>query len=620
MKKFSSLFVAVLLVLNSFIMLASAENNELTAAEMHDQLCQMIYENEGLQTSSPGTYYPTNRLLVKTDSNEHLEENYGAIDCVEGYKGIHIFQYDSINKTEIAYQNFLNDNIECVEYDFYFEIDSNTEMYSEGSQETSSHLSWNSDVVQVDEAFEFINQKNTECEPVTVAILDTELYAEHEYFDINRIIDSGYARKDDETRESYPSLIDDENHGTHVAGIIYDNTMDNVVLCPYRVIPMLNFCTYSVTWAAFQMAVEKGADVVNISLSGQGGNETDENGEKYCNILNQAITDATNDGVLVVVGAGNKRGNADYNYPACCPEAITVAATDKRNLPDVSYSASGKCVDIAAPGTNINSTVPRLWSTTDVIGYDDRFYDPIPSSLYREMSGTSMATPLVSALAATVKSIAPDITASEFERLLKDTAYIPDNWEEGSYGKNYGVGIVNFYNMVKIVLEPETSCQPLEIKANNGKIEIIAPEGSDARIYYTIDGSVPTVENHIKYTEPVSFRNNYIKKIIAVCHENGKLISEPITYGMIKHRDKTIFCKWSKTLTTNENSGKATWYSRNPEIATVDENGKITGVSPGNTDIVCRYPTGERVTWNIKVQYSPIQLFFIICFFGFLWN
>lgn len=65
---------------------------------------------------------------------------------------------------------------------------------------------------------------------------------------------------------------------------------------------------------------------------------------------------------------------------------------------------------------------------------------------------------------------------------------------------------------------------------------------------------------------------------------------EPITYGMMKHRDKIIFCKWSKTLPTYDNSGKATWYSRNSEIATVDENGKITGVSPGNTDIVCRYP------------------------------
>ena len=49
-----------------------------------------------------------------------------------------------------------------------------------------------------------------------------------------------------------------------------------------------------------------------------------------------------------------------------------------------------------------------------------------------------------------------------------------------------------------------------------------------------------------------------------------------------------------------------------------DESGKITGVSPGNTDIVCRYPTGERVTWNVKVQYSPVQLFFIIFFNVFI--
>ena len=200
------------------------------------------------------------------------------------------------------------------------------------------------------------------------------------------------------------------------------------------------------------------------------------------------------------------------------------------------------------------------------------------------------------------------------KKIIKETAYVPDGWNT-----NYGTGIVNFYNMVKAVLEPEASCQPVEIKANKGKIEIVAPEGTDARIYYTIDGSVPTIDNHIKYTEPLSFRNNYVKKIIAVCHENGKLIGEPVSYNMINHKDKTIFYKWTKTLPSNEDSGKATWYSRNSEIASVDENGKITGVSPGNTDIICTYPTGERVTWNIKVQYSPVQLFFIICFFGFLW-
>lgn len=386
-------------------------------------------------------------------------------------------------------------------------------------------------------------------------------------------------------------------HGTAVSSVVFDNTMSNIKIKPYRVTNSF-FYSYTSLFEGFDYAVKDEVDVINISSSG----EIPSNSKT----LYDKITSAVNSGIVVVVSAGNETESTDIKFPACHPNVITVSATDENDLP-TDFSNYGSSTDIAAPGSNLELPVPRLiWKGED---------ETTPSySAYMNTQGTSYSAPLISAAAATLKSIDPDITPAEVKRIIKETAYVPEGWDT-----NYGTGIVNFYNMVKAVLEPETSCQPLEIKANNGKIEIIAPEGLDARIYYTIDGSVPTVENHIKYTGPVSFRNNYVEKITAVCHENGKLISGPIKYCMIKHRDKTIFCKWSKTLPTNENSGKAIWYSRNPEIAFVDENGTITGVSPGNTDIVCRYPTGERVTWNIKVQYSPIQLFFVIFFFGFLW-
>lgn len=607
-----------MLIINITFLSVNAKEHEISASEMHRQLCNMILKNEGASVSSPDIIFPANRLLVKTNSNEKLDKNYGAIDSVEGYKNIHIFQYDSMSKTDYAYQNFLDDDIEYVEYDFYFNTNSELTTSSRSSTENIEHLSWNSEVAQIDKAFKYLNEEAVTCEEVTVAIIDSGIYAEHDFFSQSRLIDSGYARVD-ENGKSYPSLADDANHGTHVAGIIYDNTMSNVYLCPYRTFPLIEVESYSVIWLAFELAVENGADVINMSLGGKANNESDKNGKKYCISLNESISEASKKGIIVVVAAGNEMGDADTNYPDCCPDAITVAATNIQNHPDTNYSASGKCVDIAAPGTNINSTVPRMWSYLQAYGHNDRTYDHIPKSLYREMSGTSLATPLVAAAAATLKSIDPDITPAEVKRIIKETAYVPGDWEESCQGNNYGTGIVNFYNAVKAVLEPEYSVTPTINVNSDNKFEITVPEGKNARIYYTLDGTVPTPDNHLTYTEPLNLRSMHTDKIIAVRHENGMLMSTPVIYNMITYDDKTVFCKWSDNLTVNGNAKNASWYSKNPDIVTVDENGRITGVSRGSAKVVCRLKSGEEIIWKVNVRYSPLQAFIYLFFFGFVW-
>lgn len=105
----------------------------------------------------------------------------------------------------------------------------------------------------------------------------------------------------------------------------------------------------------------------------------------------------------------------------------------------------------------------------------------------------------------------------------------------------------------------------------------------------------------------------------AVCHENGKLISEPVVYDLVTYNDKTVFCKWSGTLTTDMDTTNAKWHSNNPSIVSVDSEGNIKGVSKGNTRITCSLPSGERIIWRVNVKYSPLQAFFVMFFFGFLW-
>ena len=606
----------VILLYNSFSVFAFSINspdissNNISIDEFATQLNNMFNKYDftlGSTTLSGGIL--NNRLIVKTKDNKPLDKTYYATDIVEGYGNLHILQYLTEAQAEYAYNRFLESDVEYVEYDVLFELASEEEFSCDYSQ----NLSWNSDTADILEAFEYVENCGVDCQTVEVAVIDSGIYVEHERFqtedpNLFRIIDSGYAIEYGTSK--FPSTVDDINHGTHVAGIIYDNTMSNIIIKPYRVFVEMPFASGSIIYACFQKAVENKADIINMSLCGS---------VSSFKTLNDAIEEATNKGIVVVTIAGNVKDDACNYSPACCESAIVVAATNQDCTPACDYSNWGGCVDIAAPGTNINSTVPRYWNKLDEANDKTHIYDPIPQSLYKELSGTSQAAPLVSAAAALIKSIDPDITPAEVERIIKETAYVPDDWEESCGGKNYGVGIVNFENIAKAMLgEGESQTPEIRLTSDN-KFEISVPDGTDAKIYYTLDGSLPTIDNHLTYTSPLALRNTYSSEIIAVCHENGKLIGEPVSYDMITNKTKNVFCKYSYNLEINADAKNAYWSSYNPEIVQVDNEGNITANSAGKTKITCILPTGERIVWKVTVRYTPLQALFVLFFFGFLW-
>ena len=88
---------------------------------------------------------------------------------------------------------------------------------------------------------------------------------------------------------------------------------------------------------------------------------------------------------------------------------------------------------------------------------------------------------------------------------------------------------------------------------------------------------------------------------------------------MITYDTKTIFYKWSDNLADENRAENANWQSYNPEIVSVDSDGSITGKSRGTTNVTCRLQTGERIIYKVNVKYSPLQAFFVMFFFGFLW-
>ncbi|MCL2508768.1 MAG: S8 family serine peptidase [Oscillospiraceae bacterium] len=366
----------------------------------------------------------TNRLIVKTVSNSALPNDCNAVAKVEGYQNLHVLQYEDAVASASAFDYFDSlSYVEYVEYDNLISL-ANTvfpDPETRGQDMVGSPI---------------LNQtiSGMNLPEVIVGVIDSGVDAYH--IDFNEdpsnprvlpgrepydIIDKDPAGRKD-------SLGRDLCHGTHVAGIIIANTLSNVKVKPYNLFYnsfTIRFGPFQITLgpsaiqlrAAIDAQVEDGVDVINMSLGAKGTAQT----------VAEAIENAEAAGVTCVVAAGNNEEDANDYFPANVPPAITVSAVDSTHAL-ASFSNYGSCVDIAAPGVNVYSTIKNN---------DHAYY-----------SGTSMAAPFVAAAAATLKSLEPTLTPAAIQTILKETAEVPNGWNtNSSVDPYYGTGIVNFTNM-----------------------------------------------------------------------------------------------------------------------------------------------------------------------------
>lgn len=331
-------------------------------------------------------------------------------------------------------------------------------------------MQWGLDAINMDDAWQLVDEAKRA--NIVVAVLDTGVHKSHIdlkdqfYKDPHgNIIGANFV-----SDKSASDFSDGNGHGTHVAGIIGASADNNegivggasgVKLMPVRVLNDDGLGNSVTVAAGIRFAVDNQADVINLSLGLEGPGVQDQ-------LLEEAIDYALDHGVVVVAASGNEsnnyvkgqRGDLEMdlepgltndtvykhpvNYPAAYEGVIGVGAVGwfdngddfidvENELLLADFSNTGPGLNFTAPGVEIVSTYYNRVNVNDYA--------------YASGSGTSMATPFVSALAALI--LAGDSYTYQLEgrarsetvqRILEEQAI--DLGADG-YDEQYGYGLVS---------------------------------------------------------------------------------------------------------------------------------------------------------------------------------
>ena len=270
---------------------------------------------------------------------------------------------------------------------------------------------------------------------VIVAILDTGVDWGHPdlgngadgYSNVNATLGWNYLNGNNNVITTY-------GHGTKVAGIIGAKTHNSIGIAGISggnnssgvtIIPLCistSVVDLSVTDDAIIDAVDNGARVINMSFGGPSSTA-----------LDAAIAYAVQNNVVLVACSMNYYSST-VSYPASHQDVIAVGAIDQSNN-RADFSNYGTNLDVVAPGVGILST--------------------ILNNDYDKDNGTSFAAPQVSAIAALILSVRPDLNAQQVRNAIETTCNkslpgwtVTQTRSNGTWNDQFGYGLVNAYEAV----------------------------------------------------------------------------------------------------------------------------------------------------------------------------
>ena len=390
--------------------------------------------------------YQMARLAVKVKPGKTAPNDIGAVQAIAGPDGLYVLQFETGEKAQAACEA-LNvssnvvfaepDRLVMLETEPAYEFDDDDYYiypipdepvylpYESPVAAAYTHLGWGPGRIGSDLYLDYLISNGKQNAAVVVAVLDTGLDSAHPYFAGRHIpgynfINAGAA----------PSDV--HSHGTHVAGTIVDVTiaLPNVKIMPVKVLGDDGRGSSLTVSNGIRWAADNGAKVINMSLGGS-HSQTEDDSVMY----------AIGKNVTVVVAAGNETDDAKNHCPAHIPAVITVASFDSSNRP-ASSSNYGECVDVAAPGVGIIST--------------------IPGGRTGSMSGTSMASPHVAGSAAMLLCDTPSLSPASVKAVIR---YNVDPITTGG-NRYYGTGILNIGKAAGVVAPQFIIVTPTSVVEN----------------------------------------------------------------------------------------------------------------------------------------------------------
>lgn len=551
MKKPISIFIALIMIfasVNIAFPVFADTGSELDTVV--DELSQ-LYREETAQGKDTETSAES-RIIVKADIKP---DTYGNAEMISSTDDIYIYQYETAEDAANALEYY-----NSLSYVKWAETDGivKSQGYSYSSDNT---FSYGADMLGSKYAKRYLETKNTA--EVNVALIDAGINFKLKSFkDTNRVIDSGINLSDtgnEGTAQQDSSTEASACHGSNITSILLDNTSSNINIIGYKAMNRDGLGTETAVATCVEKAVEDGADIINLSLGGP----------FEMPLLQEAIKNAYNKGVICVIAAGNDNDDVSYYYPANMDEVFTVGAIDYRGNPCY-FSDYGEEIDFVAPGFQV-----------EVYGTNSSLDEPT------YVNGCSYAAPFITAASAVALSVYPDYSIEDIKQVLIGSCVTKDemnysspylsaveisndsllsftSFNLGDKAESedlyYGYGMPQMQKIVGI----DNECTAPSFSVSSGKyhnefqLSLTAAEG--AKIYYTTDGSYPTAERSKLYTSPLTISST--TSIRAVAYEDNKTKSTPSSAEY-----------------------KLEYYAEESDF-TIDERGYITGYTGEKNEII----------------------------------
>ena len=408
---------------------------------------------------------------IDSDLQEEVVANLdGEIDSDVDDQNISVVDISNSETVDKALENYEeNECVESVQPNFVYKLTGSTSNVASttSTNDTYSSRQYYLEKLKIYDAWDYLDTISTK--KVKVAVLDTGIDTSHPDLKENL-----YLAKD--AINGFSNLTKDRwHHGTHVSGIlaattnnsrgvagVANNNIDLIVVNVFQGKGSDVAAFTSDIIAGYKYAVQKGAKVINMSL----GRLVDDNfyyseDKKLDRLLENAINDAADKGVVTVCAAGNENSTMKF-YPADFDACISVINIDKNDQKafDSNY---GTKKDISAYGTEIYSTIP----------YTNR-------KRYMYDSGTSMASPIVAGVVALMKSKNPYASVENIKSALYSTAD-----DIGRTGKDSftGYGKVNALAAVKAVKKNMSSPTINTIDSSDTTVTGTALKYSTIKVY-----------------------------------------------------------------------------------------------------------------------------------------